>query len=157
MSSAKSLLLARLTERGYRVVHDADAYIVADGTRIEPVELSQTQLVFALPAGCREITLRSNVFVPAQTMAESVDNRELGVCIRRLQINGLDVELESCASGWREVEWVDGRFARRWTTGATPLPAGAESVIVDLAGVGYYWRGPRECAPALSHQAMSVG
>jgi hypothetical protein len=70
-----------------------------------------------------------------------------------LQIDGAEVALdgdETCAVGWREAEFAGGRFAHRWTTGATPLPTGARIVILDLAGVGYYWRAPVDNAVARS-------
>ena len=70
------------------VNQEADAHIVVDGLRVEPIRLSETRLAFALPAGGREIALRSNVFVPAHTVAESADPRELGLCVGRLQIDG---------------------------------------------------------------------
>jgi hypothetical protein len=59
-----------------------------------------------------------------------------------LQIDGLSFALgddEACGPGWRQAEYERGIFSHRWTTGETALPAGARLVIVDLAGVGYYW------------------
>jgi hypothetical protein len=156
--AAKACLLARLAERGYCVVHDADAHIIADGMRIEAVERAERRLAFALPAGCQEITLRSNEFIPAHTMAESMDGRELGLSVRRLRIDDLDAALASpdySELGWHQAEFNDGRFDHRWTTGMTPLPAGAESVIVDLAGVGHYRRRSEERAPALPAPAAA--
>jgi len=58
--------------------------IVVDGLRVEPKRLSKEQLAFALPPGAREIALRSNVLIPAHTVAESSDARELGICVGRL-------------------------------------------------------------------------
>ncbi len=103
--------------------------------------MSDTRLAVTLPPGGRSIELRSNVFVPAHTVAESEDVRELGLCIRSLQIDGAEVALdEDFAAGWHAAEFAEGRFTHRWTTGVTLLPAGARNVIVDLAGEGYYWR-----------------
>ena len=153
VARTKARLLARLAEEGQRIDHEADAHIVVDGVRIEPIRLSEWRLAFTLPAGSREIALRSNVFVPAHTVPESGDSRELGLCVGRLRIDGSPVALDSdqgCASGWREAECADGRFIHRWTTGATPLAAGARVVIVDLAGVGYSWRKPERRGLALS-------
>ncbi len=151
VAATKARLIERLTNQGHRIVHEADAHLVVDGRRIDPSRTSETRLVFALPAGARDIALRSNVFVPAHTIADSADARELGICVAELQIDGATVALdEASASGWREAEFVDGRFARRWTTGATPLPAGSRRVTVDLAGVGYYWLAPPERLAALS-------
>ncbi len=84
-------------------------------------------------------------FVPAQISADAADLRELGLCVRRLSIDGEDVALDADAlSGWNEAERSAGGFTHRWTRGAAPLPAGARFVIVDLAGRGSYWRAPRD-------------
>jgi hypothetical protein len=115
--------------------------------------MAKKRLGFALPGGGREIVLRSNVFVPAHTLADSMDTRELGICVAKLQIDGAAAALdcdEICAMGWREAAFIDGNFARRWTTGETPLPAGARIVIVELAGAGYYWLAPAERDAVLS-------
>lgn len=129
--------------QGVEISDDADPHIVADGRRREPIRISPTRLAFTLPAGREAITLNSNVFIPAHTRAESDDGRELGLCVARLQIDGENVALDADALtglGWHEPECDDGRFQRRWTRRAAQLPAGARLVLVDLAGLGYYWR-----------------
>jgi hypothetical protein len=86
--------------------------------------------------------LTSRRFTPAHMLPESADSRELGVCIARLRVDGVDLPLERedlFEEGWREAEWEDGRVARRWTGGAARLPRGARSVSIDLAGDGYYY------------------
>ena len=88
------------------------------------------------------------------TVAESADARELGLCVGRLQIDGLVLALdddEPCGTGWRNAEFAGGRFSHRWTTGATPLVSGARIVIVDLAGIGCYL-----CKSQLSPAALSA-
>jgi microcystin-dependent protein len=144
--ATKARLLARLRERGWSIDQDTDAHILVDGRRVEPMPLSETRLAFALPPGGREIALGSKTFVPAHTVAGSADPRELGLCVGGLQIDGCGVALEalqSGARGWHGAEYRGERFALRWTTGATPLPAGARIVILDLAGDGHYWRAPQ--------------
>ena len=121
----------------------ADAHVLADGRRIEPIWLSETRLAFALPEGCPSLILKSNTFVPAHTRAESFDDRELGLCVARLQIDGDEVALEDAtpfARDWFGPETEEGKFVRRWTRGEALLPAGARLAMVDLAGHGYYWR-----------------
>jgi len=143
VTTTKARLLARLAAQGYCVTSDADAHLLVDGTRVEPIRLLEMRLGFVLPASGRDIALRSEVFIPARTIAESADRRALGLCVARLQIDGSAPPLdddEMCASGWHEAESADGRFSFRWTTGATPLPPGARIVVLDLAGVGYYGR-----------------
>ena len=146
-------MLAHLVERGYAVVNDPDAHILADGRRIDPIRLSDTRLGFSAPAGVEEITLQSKLFVPSHSCADSSDARELGLCIGSLQVDGDEVALERdelCASGWHPAEYQDGRFAHRWTSGPAPLPSGTRVVIVMLAGVGYYWRDPLDNVVTLS-------
>ena len=141
--ATKARILARLADEGHCVNQDADAHIVVDGLRVEPTHLSGTQLTFTLPPGGRKIVLCSKVFIPAHSIAESSDLRELGLCVCGVQIDNSALSLpddEACASGWHEAECDSGGFTHRWTTGATPLPASAQSVLIDLAGDGYYWR-----------------
>ena len=147
VAATKARLLVRLAERGCGVTQEADAHVWIDGVRIEPTRLGETQLAFALPAEGREISLRSRHFAPAHTLAESRDPRTLGLCVAGLQIDGFPVSLErdeACLSGWREAEYEGETFTHRWTTGVTPLPNGARVVILDLAGVGYYWSDTRD-------------
>ena len=150
--AAKARLLTRLAEKGQGVGQGANAHVVVDGLRIDPIRLSETRLAYVLPDGGREIALHSNVFVPAHMVAESADTRELGLCVGRLRIDGFPVSLDSdetCGAGWHGAELTDGRFSHRWTTGAMPLPACTRIVILDLAGVGYYWREPLDNVASL--------
>ena len=147
IAPAKARVLARLFEQGHELTREADAYVVADGQRIDPIRLSETRLAFALPAGCEAVVLKSNTFIPAHALAESKDERELGLCVARLQVDGDEVALEDAtlsAPGWHGPERKDGRFQRRWTRGEVSLPAGARLALIDLAGLGHYWRVPAE-------------
>jgi microcystin-dependent protein len=142
VAAVKARLLARLAEGDCGVTLEADAHVRVDGSRVEPIALGPTRLAFLLPPKGREIRLRSRRFVPAHTSAESHDLRTLGLCVAGLQIDGTAALLsndEACESGWNEGEYAGASFTHRWTTGSTPLPAGARIVIVDLAGVGSYW------------------
>jgi len=159
VESAKARLLERLFNQGYSVDQEADAHILVDGRRIEPVRLSETRLAFVLPADGRRILLCSNVHVPAHALADSCDGRELGLAVGRLQIDGnafLIAEDEACGSGWHAAEFDDRCFARRWTQGAAALPTGARFVIVDLAGLGQYWRDPQEDVAAAEPKRMMI-
>jgi hypothetical protein len=151
----KARLLARLFERGYSLDRQADAHVVVDGRRIESIRLSETRLAFLLPAGGRDIALRSKVFVPAHTDADNADWRELGLAVGRLWIDGEAMSLdrdEACGSDWHPAEFDGRHFGRRWTRGAARLPAGARSVLVELADFGQYWREPPNLAAALSSE-----
>ena len=93
--AAKARLRERLFAQGHGVTSEADAHVAVDSQRIEPIRLSPTRLGFVLPQGGRDIVLRSNVFVPAHTLTENPDQRELGLCLARLQIDGCAVALDS--------------------------------------------------------------
>lgn len=149
VAKAKTRLLARVFEEGHELTREADAHVVADGRRIEPIRRGDERLAFALPSGCQRVVLKSNTFVPAHTRAESFDDRDLGLCVARLQIDGEDVALEDAtlsARDWYGPESEAGQFARRWTRGEALLPSGARLVLINLAGHGYYWREPVETA-----------
>ena len=159
VTATRSRLLARLTRNGEKSDRDAQPHITVDGHRVDPLRLSASRLAFALPAGGRNIALRSRVFVPAHALADSTDARELGLCVARLEIDGETIDLVSDAgasSGWREPEFSDASFSHRWTTGATPLRAGARIVIIDLAGEGHYWRQPSAPVHATSPRYHSI-
>jgi len=170
VDAARAALIARTVEAGGERTRDADAHVLADGERIEAVRLSPMRLGFVLPEGRREIALNSRAFVPAEMEVESPDRRRLGVCVARLQIDGEDFALDGGETpGWREAEFDGQAFARRWTSGSAPLPAGARLVIVDLEGEGVYWRtsltGVGYSVPVIaslrsdpeSHDARTVG
>ena len=141
VAATRAKLLACLAERDCGVTQEGDAHVSVDGLIVNPIALSPTRLAFPLPSGGREIWLRSRSFVPAHTSAENNDPRTLGLCVAGLQIDGAAAALscDETLPGWREREYDGGSFSRRWTTGSTPLPAGARIVIVDLAGFGRYW------------------
>jgi hypothetical protein len=147
VATTRARLLAILQEQGFALTRDPEAHVVADGQRLEPLQLSRKGLVFAVPEGAKTITLRSNVFIPAQTFADSTDARALGLCVGRLEIDGSTIALdgaERLGAGWHEAEYENGAVVRRWTSGEICLPAGARNVVVDLAGRGHYWRAPTD-------------
>jgi hypothetical protein len=91
--------------------------------------------------------------VPAHTVAHRGDLRSLGLCLSSLQIDGSKVALaddEVCASGWDKAEYLNTAFTHRWTTGEARLQPGARIVIVELAGLGDYWRETRHKTVALT-------
>ena len=88
--------------------------------------------------------MKSNTFVPAHTQAGSFDDRELGLCVARLQIDGDEVALDDArldTGGWHECEHGEIGVARRWTRGSSLLISRARIVVIELGGRGYYWRG----------------
>jgi hypothetical protein len=145
LAAAKAHLLAVLEAQGCGTTEEADAHILADGGRFDPIRLGATRLAFVLPAGCASLVLRSATFVPAHVDPDSADQRALGLRVGRLQIDGEDVPLgddEAFRVGWHDEESGDGAAIWRWSAGAGRLPAAARLVVIDLAGSGCYWRGP---------------
>ena len=149
---ARARLDAQLESQGYAVVEDADPHVLFDNCRIEPIIFSEGRLGFVLPENGRMIALRSMVFVPASMDCANSDSRELGLCVRRLQVDGETIALDddgACGKGWQQAFFVGGRFHHRWTSGAVALSPGARVISLDLAGFGRYWHKPAIPAPAL--------
>jgi len=143
VTAARRHLFARLAEQGHEIVEDADVHLLADGRRIEPMWLNAGKLAFVAPQGCQTLLLQSDTFIPAHTCLGNVDPRELGICVKRLHIDGDDVVLDDArleSGNWRACEVDETGVARRWTCGSSRLPAGARIVMVELGGRGYYLR-----------------
>jgi len=146
LQAAKTTLLARAKERGFALTQDSDIHILADGKRIDPVDLGESRQVFLLPEGATAITLQSRSFTPAHANPASTDKRSLGIRARRLQLDGEDIPMNhetAFAAGWHNHETRDGKPGTRWTTGATPLPANTRLVMLEHAGTGQYWAAPK--------------
>lgn len=153
LHSAKAALLARAHELGYGTTDDPDVHVMADGKRIDPVSLSDKRLAFALPAARSAIELRSRTFVPAHMEPTSDDQRSLGICVGRLQIDGTDVALDDEARfglGWHRLEGTAGGRQWRWSQDRTPLPTGTRFLVIDMCWPVHYWAEPAGAAIALT-------
>jgi ELWxxDGT repeat protein len=136
----KSTLLERLKAMGHVTTSEADPHLIAGGKRIEPIELGATRFAFELPAGCANIRLMSRTFIPAHTRPGSADGRSLGLCIKRLQINGDDVALDDESLNWDGWNGFERRGRHRWTRGDARMPPGVRLILIDLAVRGSYWQ-----------------
>ena len=143
---AKATLLARAKALGYALNDDPDLHLIADGRRIDPTRLSEKRLAFILPAAFSSIELRCRCFAPAQINPASDDVRSLGICVSRLQLDGVEVALEDeavFASGWHPLECNPQRQSWRWSTECARLPAGTRLVVIEMCNQGpYYWAQP---------------
>jgi hypothetical protein len=143
---AKTQLLARVQALGYEMItEDSDAHIIADGRRIEALRLGERRLAFMLPKALATIELSCRSFVPAHTDAKSQDQRALGLCVKRLQIDASDVALDDEAAfstGWHALERSSDGRQHRWTHARTPLPAGTRLIIIDVAFPSLCWAKP---------------
>jgi hypothetical protein len=147
MEAAKTSLLARAVELGHEKTNDADLHVMADGKRIDPIELGESRQAFLLPAGAQTISLNSRSFIPAHVNPKSGDKRALGIRARRLQLDGVDIAMDdeaAFATGWHKHESRDGKPGARWTAGPTPMPANTRLIMIEHAGQGFYWTGREE-------------
>jgi hypothetical protein len=142
MQAAKANLLTRAAALGYETTHDDDLHVIADGKRIDLVELGASRVAFLLPAGAQAISLESRTFVPAHTSPNSRDKRSLGFRVRGLQLDGVDVALDddtSFTNGWHKHERQEGTAGTRWTSGQAPIPANTRLIMIERAGKGVFW------------------
>jgi len=153
VQQTKAALLARAEELGYVLTADADVHIVADGKRIDPVRLNDKRLAVMLPAAASAIELRCRSFIPAHINSESDDQRLLGICIARLQLDGIDVPLTDEAAfglGWHALEADPQGQQWRWCTERAPLPAATRLVVIDICHEACcYWAEPQARSIAL--------
>jgi hypothetical protein len=152
VEGAKAALLARAHAFGYRMTGDPDLHIMADGKRIEPVRLGEKCLAFMLPAACSTIELRCRTYVPAHMQPGSADQRSLGICVGRLQVDGADVPLDDAAmfaAGWDALERNPDGHQWRWTHDRVPLPPSTRLVVIDIDSPGFYWAERRSALIAL--------
>jgi hypothetical protein len=92
-------------------------------------------LVWDLPPGTRDITLRSRSTVPAWTVPGQTDHRRLGVAVRQIRLDGCEVPPAARGDGWHASE---SDF--QWTDGNAALAVGPGRLEVTLAMCESYWR-----------------
>ncbi|GAB6843938.1 hypothetical protein HNR00_002310 [Methylorubrum rhodinum] len=157
---ARARLRDRAEELGWRKVKEtfAGLHIVADGCAIRP-DMEGLTARFVVPADARDVHLVSSTSVPAHVLADSSDDRELGLPLASLVIDdGL--------TGARAIALDDDRFGKgfhaveggtRWTDGLVVLPTdlwagckGSFFLRVTLAGPALpRWIAPGETAGAV--------
>jgi hypothetical protein len=146
LQQTKTLLLTQAQTLGHQITAEDDLHVIADGRRVNPIHLTAARRAMVVPEGCTEIRLISSTFVPARRNPQSNDERRLGICVGRLQLDGADIALNddnAFTTGWHGCEGWPGRPDQRWTTCSTELPPNTKLVVIDLAGPGYYWaKGP---------------
>jgi hypothetical protein len=122
---------ARPSEPGFALQVTA----VRGGERrvLRPDRLAAARWWFAVPIGSTALRLTSGRHVPLWTDAASLDARELGVSISAVEINGIELSLDSplLAEGWHACEGAAGHVWR-WTDGdaVLALPEGALTVVL---------------------------
>jgi hypothetical protein len=140
VTRARRGLMRRAGEMGYAQSDSPDLHVVADGARIEPINLPENMVAFCLPEGARAISLNSRSFMPAADGANA-DRRLLGVCLKDVQIDGSLVPLDDARvfqRGWHAHE-RNGDGGWRWSDGEAFIPAGTRLVVMRINAVGRYW------------------
>jgi hypothetical protein len=147
-------LTAHAKALGWTKTNDMDIHLVCDGQRIDPL-MEGDRARFLLPAGARDVELRSGWFQPIWDGGP--DARRLGLAVRAVRIfDGLSVDRrieprdERLCDGFHEAEGVAGS-AWRWTNGRARLPAelwsdcvGEFFIVVEHDARGNYrWRAPQ--------------
>lgn len=165
IDAARARLIARMETLGWTATYDADLHVLADGVRIEG-DVAGSNVRFILPAGTKELRIRSNSFVPEEFEVSSKDGRRLGVPLRSIRIDdGLDVarkvELDDpvLSQGFSYVQ-SDAQLVWRWTDGDAALPVemwadcrGSFFLRLELAAERGHFRS--WAAPAAAENAAS--
>ncbi len=141
VAAIRARLLARTEALGCRLGRDAALQLVlGSGVPVQPEWVSEHACRFTLPKGARGARLVSATWVPAHVDGTCEDRRVLGVCVRRLRVDGREIALASLRAlgGWHEGE-VDTGDAWCWSDGAGVLPEDAGMVEVWLGGGAQYW------------------
>jgi hypothetical protein len=134
--AAKRALLAQAEALGHRIMRDPTLTVLAGGRPLAAMAEGVTWRV-RLPDPVARVTLQSRRGVPAETDAEAVDTRTLGVAIADLTLDGQAEPLASprLGAGWHapEPHW-------RWTDGAAEIDvAGARELGFAVAIATRYW------------------
>ena len=118
LPSIRKALLARAAALG-RVSRDPNLHLIVDGRVVQGQSVTNHVHQFLVPAGARAVTLASRSVVPAESEANSLDPRRLGVPVQRIVLYGGNLHIEigpDCAAvsdGFHQLErshrWTDGR------------------------------------------------
>jgi Hint domain len=133
-------LLARASVLGRLLTEDPDLRVLADGVPV-PAMRSDFAWAVSLPAGTREVRLRSRVAVPAEILPDSADRRSLGVAVTSLALDGKPVAL---ADPRRASGWLPPDSVMQWTAGEAvlscePVTSASRRLEVTLAPLLRYW------------------
>nr|MDA8251853.1 Hint domain-containing protein [Rhodospirillales bacterium] len=125
LARVRARLLVRLPRLGHAVTDDPGLRCEAGGTALAP-QLFGDWWCIAMPDHCAALRLRSRTFQPAALAVSGSDWRTLGVALRALCIDGVDMPLDSAAfaAGWHPAE-----PGLRWSDGDAMLRAPSGSVV----------------------------
>ena len=109
-------LLDRAAVLGFSTTTDPALHILAGGTRIDPQTLPDGRYRFHIRKGVNGVRLRSRTGIPAHLLADTGDDRTLGVFIAELAVTSVSgrraIDVATLTDGFypRESEgiWTDG-------------------------------------------------
>jgi hypothetical protein len=111
LESVRETLLTRARELGHARVTDSALCVMADGQSL-PLRREGAHLLADLPRGTHTVRLASRHMVPSWTLPRSIDHRRLGVAVRRVRLDGVDLPATAFGPGWHlrepELRWTDG-------------------------------------------------
>lgn len=138
-------LLERAQACGHALVDDPGLAVLHVGQETSPIAAEPGEYLFLLPPGCAAVTLRSRLFVPADTDPAGGDLRQLGIALHGIIHDGAEIDLAgpACGTGFLPPEGEPGR-QWRWTTGdaVIDLPPRPDETTLELRyhhGWGRYW------------------
>ena len=133
LARQQAALLERTASLGFARTAEPDMCVVAGGQSLRP-RRDGAMLVWDLPPGTQEITLRSRSAVPAWTVTGDTDHRRLGVAVRQIRLDGREVPKGARGAGWHAME-----AGFQWTDGDAKLAVGPGRLEVTLAMSASYW------------------
>ena len=142
LQAVKQALLDRAcSDPAHRMTPDAEMRLRVDGRMVLPLALGGQRYQFDLEHPCSDLWLTSRVWVPRWMLADSTDARLLGLCVRQLLVDEVEIALDDgrLSAGWypEESDTVQGVW--RWTKGLGQVPPARHRVVVELGGGALYW------------------
>ncbi len=138
-AATKRRLLSVAGKLGYASTDDPDLHVEVDGAAIAARSARGNRYIFAVPEGASSLRLVSRIWVTSEVLPEGDDDRRLGVCVRRLVLDGHELDLASLDEGWHKVE-DHGTVLVRWTKGSAMVPLSKPRYLdVELYGLRRYW------------------
>jgi hypothetical protein len=123
-------------EQQFTLVAEADLQLMVHG-QPAPCLRSGESYRFTLPEAAVTGRLVSRRFRPARLNAETVDDRELGVGVAALTLDGRPMTLDAPAFG---AGWLHPEPGLRWTGGDAAIALnGARELSVTVGVTGLYW------------------
>jgi hypothetical protein len=147
LAAARADLHRETLAAGFTQVAEPALDLLIDGDPV-PCRRQDDTYRFILPAGTCTGRLVSRRFQPARLGPDSDDDRELGVAVLALALDGTAADLSGPILG---AGWLMPEPGLRWTGGDAAIAlAGVRELAVTIGRIGIYWQPP---APSVSRIA----